>query len=221
MISREFPNTFFNPKKFELSGLVAPIAFDMDSVLNEGGAHLRQAVADHFGYPVEDIIKTEKGYEEFHFTVPGVTDKEVYDAVNVVIGRDSIHYDTTPHMYNVLEWLFTRTYMPITIVTARHPDNMAVTFKWLKKNLRMVPFRLIMVNGMQKEVVLTRLDNKLFIDDRYKTIKTLENHIDFPVLYMQPWNQGRPQAAGVFEVDDLTGLPYVLQMIEEHYHVKL
>ena len=142
-------------------------------------------------------------------------------AVNHVIKCDSFHYDTTPNMKEVLTWLYKETNMPITVVTARPLENMSVTYKWLKYKLGHTPFRLIMVNGMQKEVVLNRIHTRLFIDDRYKTVKTLEKHIDYPVLYKRPWNQGRPEGAGVAEVDNLEGLLYLTYLLEEYFHVKL
>lgn len=222
MISRRFPRTWFNPKKFEIKGLVAPIAFDMDSVLNEGGQLLREAVARHFGQPIGNIlnIDPEHGYEKFHFNVLGASNTEVFDVVNMIIGRDSLSYQVTPHMRSILSWVWKHTGRPITVVTARHPDNMRVTYEWLKMQLGSVPFYLIMVNGMHKEVVLNRIDNRLFIDDRYKTIKTLEKHIEYPVLYKRPWNQGRPEQAGVAEVDDLSGLLNLIFLLEE-YNAKL
>ena len=223
MISSEYPNTFCNPRKFETSGINAPIAFDLDGVLNESGKKLRSGVANFFGKRVDQIINRDPvhGYEKFHFTIPGPTDGEIRAAVNHVIKRDSFQYKSSPHMREVLTWLYKETNMPITVVTARHPDNMEVTYKWLKYRLGNVPFRLIMVNGMQKEVVLTRINTRIFIDDRYKTVKTLENHIMYPVLYSRPWNQGRPEPAGAATILNLGGVVPLLYLLEEYFNVGL
>ena len=56
---------------------------------------------------------------------------------------------------------------------------------------------------MQKEVVLKRIKNNVFIDDRYKTIARLEQCIDLAILYKRDWNQGRPVEAGDMTITDL------------------
>ena len=207
MISSTYPYTWYNPTKPELRGVKALIAFDMDSVLNETGELLRESVAREFGTEVEDIIKYgEGGYEMFNFDLPGTRQIDVFAAINRIIGRDSIHYPQSPNMKATIKWLYSRTLRPITVVTARSIQNMDVTYKWLKRNLWPVPFRLIMVQGMQKHVVPNRIGNVMYVDDRYKTVKTLEKHITLPILYKRPWNQGRPVPAGFTTIDNLAGL---------------
>ena len=215
MISSIYPYTWYNPTKSELVGVKALIAFDMDSVLNETGELLREAVAREFGKEVEDIIKYgDGGYEMFNFDMPhGFNSIDIFSSVNRIIWRDSFHYPQSPNMKATIKWLYSRTYRPITVVTARSIQNMDVTYKWLKRNLWPVPFRLIMVQGMQKHVVLNRIGNVMYVDDRYKTVKTLEKHITLPILYKRPWNQGRPEPAGFAEINNLAELiPLIIKM---------
>lgn len=117
-------------------------------------------------------------------------------------------------MPEVLGYIYEVTKVPIVIITARVVENMDTTCTWLDQNMpRNIPFKLIMVNGMQKEVVLNRLGIECFVDDRYKTVKRLESCIQVSIRYRRPWNSGRPEPAGQFAIYDLRDLiPFVNTM---------
>jgi len=211
MRSDIYPYSWFNPTKAELkaSDIFAPIAFDMDGVLSETGGILREGIQNHYG--VDDIRVEVDGYRTFNYHVPGVDQREMFDLVNHIIGEDSLGALPTPFMAECMEYFYDITDEPITIVTARVQENMGVTYQWLEHNFP-VPFNLIMVNGMQKEVVLNRIKTDIFVDDRYKTIRNLEDYIAMPVLYERPWNQNRPAAAGAFSIRDLREMIPVFNM---------
>jgi len=202
MKSDVYPNTWYNPKKQEMLDLRAKFAFDMDSVLSETGGILQEGIKKKYG--VDDIRIIHNGYETFMYHVDGVSHDEIYDTINTIISEESGSCLPTPFMERVLSYYYDSVGEPITIVTARAEGNMQVTFDWLNHNLPVdVPFNLIMVNGMQKDVVLKRLRCQVFVDDRYETVASLHQAVDIPVLYRRPWNQGRPYSAGLVEINDL------------------
>jgi len=214
MISDEYGHAYINPSRLELRGVKAEVAFDLDGVLCDSGDKLRESVAIHFGYKYGDDIldydlnhKTGNRYPVFDFKIPLATPGEIRDAIDKVIREESYTWVPNNLVREACAKIHTMMGEPITIVTARHYKNMEVTYKWLKYwlswNGQPIPFRLIMVYGMQKEVVLKNLEAMYFVDDRYNTIRRLEKCILFPVLYEQPYNQRRPGAAGVCTVKNL------------------
>lgn len=201
----KYHNLFYNPEYRDIEyEYRTPIAFDLDSVLNELGYDLGQAIADNWGLTLKDIraVDKEHGYEKFHFEVRGASYKEVAHTVDQFILNRSMDVGQSPYMREVLEYVFKSTCVPITVVTARRPEAIDVTWKWLSYNIG-VPFRCFIVNGEPKSKVLNFLDCKIFIDDRWKTIKGLMNTVPYPVLYRRPWNQGRPDKLPVVEVNTL------------------
>jgi len=213
MKSDIYPYTWFNPTKGELkaAGIVAPIAFDLDGVLSETGGILREGIQSHYG--IDDIRVCDDGYQTFQYAVPGVGQREMFDLVNKIIAEESMGALPTPFMQDCMRYFYDVTDEPVTIVTARVQENMDVTYKWLWANMPMpVPYNLIMVNGMQKEVVLNRIKTDIFVDDRYKTVRNLEDYIAMPVLYERPWNQNRPVKAGAFSIRDLREMIPVFNM---------
>jgi hypothetical protein len=210
LIDKTYPNTWYNPTKNELEDIVAPIAFDMDSVMLELDPLFFNGLSQWFGVEITNDVSKE-GWDRFDMTGHEVAGAEIAKAIGPVISNITPFCDPTEYMLQALSLVYSMTGLPITVVTARTKENIPVTWDWLTEHLDGIPFNLIVCNGMQKEVVLKRIDNQMFIDDRYKTIKTLEDHIRFPVLYQRPWNQGRPESAGVAEVSNLWGVVSLLQ----------
>ena len=75
----KYDNVFVNPD-FNDIGCEdwTSIAFDLDSVLNEGD-YLRDYVASAFGTTMEKVLGFEDGHEVFNFEIPGV------DNINLAI----------------------------------------------------------------------------------------------------------------------------------------
>ena len=214
----KFPDTWVDPHPEALVGVTAPVAFDLDSVLAEG-EYLRTYIGNHFGLSAEDItfVKTDSSsgcsYEVFHFEIPGVGYKEMGDVVHQGIREESPSALPTPFMTGVLEWVYHMTQRPIMVVTARHPINTGVTYRWLEENLT-VPFKLIIANSVSKLAICRALETRIYPDDRWKTVQSLKaGGMGLPVLYKRPWNQGRPKASGVHEIDDLRGIIPLVNLI--------
>lgn len=201
-----FPNVYVNPTMDEMAGSTVgytPIAFDMDSVLLESG-YFRPFIAKEFGVGTPDIRTTDPdhGYEKFNFEIPGVSEKEMIAVINKAVREESPSALPSPHMDDVLSWVYHITGKPVLVVTARCPSNAEVTHQWLYENIT-VPFVCYIMHGQKKHMPLHAHGVDIFVDDRFKTIKELRNHIHYPVLYKRPWNQGRPEKLHCLEIEDL------------------
>lgn len=209
------PNTYFNPKKAELKNIKATIAFDFDSTINDMGEPLGRYIAEKLGVTEEEVRgRGPKGERKFHFSHPTVTDEEISTMVQTYVLEESPSLLPTPFAMEVLTYCWICTGQPITVITYRPFDAAQVTWDWLNENLpKCVPFNLIMLHGMQKDVVLRRLGTKVYVDDRYKTANILRNVVDISVLYRRPWNQGRKFAAGDMTIHDLRGLIPIINFL--------
>jgi len=199
--------TFFNPTKAECKEIgTRMIAFDFDSTINDMGEPLGRYIATMLECEEDEVRGYGPGGERtFHFQKEGVSDDTVSQLVHKYVLEESPSLLPTPWAMEVLAYIYEVTMQPITVITYRPFDSAQVTHDWLAENMQ-VPFTLIMLHGMQKDVVLRRLDTQVFIDDRYKTVSLLEKHVNVSVLYSRPWNQGRRTPAGAMTVTDLRGL---------------
>lgn len=211
MIIEGLSNTWYNPTKKELkdAGITATIGFDFDSTINEMGEPLGKFVAEHLECTEDEVRgKNSEGARCFHFNKEGVSSETVSQLVHKYVLEESPSLLPTPFAAEVLTYYWVATGEPVTVITYRPKDSAAVTHKWLCENLpAQVPFNLIMLYGMQKEVVLERIGATAYVDDRYKTAQTLEL-LDgcLSILYKRPWNQGRRVNAGDLCIEDLRGL---------------
>lgn len=221
MKSNIYSDTWFNPTRKELDDdqVESIFAFDLDSVLNEMGMSLGKYVADALGCPCEEVHnKTPEGALSFHFGKEGVPDEEISALVNRYILEESPSLLPTPFMAEVIDYVWASTLQPITVITYRPEETMEVTYNWLKENMpAQVPFRLIIVNGMPKHVVLKRIRAEVFVDDRYKTVQMLEQDINLSILYKRPWNQGRSVEAGDVTIEDLRGLIPIVNILARRH----
>jgi hypothetical protein len=210
----KYSNVFYEPDEDDMiyhTGFKFPIAFDMDSVLTNG-TWLRHYVAKHFGMKLKDVAgHHKKGYEVFYFGVPGADHEEVGRVVDRGILEESPSALPSPYMAEVTQYVYNVTHSPILVVTARAEANIDVTWQWLHENLT-VPFIVYMVKGHgDKAKLLAHHDVKIFIDDRHKTVRNLVNVIPYPVMYQQPWNQGRDPISAI-EIRDLRDIIPVLNL---------
>jgi 5'(3')-deoxyribonucleotidase len=197
----KYDNIFINPDFYDVM-FRTPIAFDLDSVMNDS-TYLREYVANTFGLTMKDIMGHKDGHEVFHFEIPGVSDYDIGRVVNKCIREESPSALPSPYMKQVMLYVWCVTAQPIAVVTARHPSNCTVTKNWLDENLDGIPYRAYVMHGEKKNKVLGLLDVKIFVDDRHQTIRNLIGKIDYPVLYRQAWNQGRRDKLPAIEVRDL------------------
>jgi hypothetical protein len=213
----KYSNVFVNPTEAEVGCHRAVMAFDLDSVLNNMGRNLREYIADQFELPIEFVTDTSAGFEKFHFSIPGITDKTISKMVNKYVREESPSSLTTPYMSRVMSYVYERTGSPIAVVTARHESTVGVTKRWLEENLRGVPFFCYIVARIEnyaypKAKVLEYLNTRAFIDDRWATVESLVGKIDFPVLFRAPWNR-RPVWLSALEVDDLRDVIPLLNIL--------
>jgi hypothetical protein len=210
MRSFDYDNVWYNPTKKEImeAGLFNLIGFDFDSTINEMGHPLGHYIADKLYVPFEEIRGLHPdGYERFHFSHPTVDDEQITAIVNEYVINHTKDLKPTPYMGDVMNYVWLKTREPILVITYRPKESVEQTHAWLKKYLPVgCPFNLIMLQGMQKDVVLKRMNVQVYVDDRYKTAVILEQAINLSVLYKRPWNQGRPVSAGDMEINDLRDL---------------
>lgn len=198
----KYRNAIINPTRDEILGKV-PIAFDMDSVLNRMGHEIGVHIANHFGCTFEQARVREDGYEKFHFMPPGVEYKDIIPVVDDFVINKSIGLLASPYMRDVMYYVHWATKKPITVVTYRAKEALDVTDAWLAINLRGIPFDLYIQHGVPKVETLSLLCAEAFIDDRYKTVKSLVGAINYPILYRQAWNSNRPDYNGMIPANDL------------------
>lgn len=200
-----YANVKVNPDYTEIFHRT-PIAFDLDSVLNETtGQDIAKALTKEFGIPDERLREHHPdGYEMFNFKVGDVPVKEVVRVVNKAILEDSPSALASPFMSEVMDYVYKVTEQPITVITARHPMNVGVTYRWLEEHLN-VPFIAYVMHGRKKETVLQHLGSRIFIDDRWKTIQSMIDWggLLFPVIYSRPWNENRPKELDATRIRDL------------------
>jgi hypothetical protein len=202
MVRTEFINTFINPTEDEIGTHWTPIAFDMDSVLNQGD-YLREYIIRHFGASGDIRERGPEGYIKFNYHVEGVSRNQMYKAIHQGVYEESPSSLPSPFMAQVLKYVHEITEQPIAVITARANTNAGVTYRWLMENLDGTPFKVYVMHGVPKLGVIEALGADIFIDDRWKTVNSLGGYIPYPILFKQEWNQGRPKPAGSFEIRDL------------------
>jgi hypothetical protein len=209
----KYENVFINPDYRDVY-YRTPIAFDLDSVLNNIGHDLGRYMADKAGVDFESVRTVDPlGFERFHFSVPDKSNGEVGRIVNDYIMEESPSALATPFIAPVLKYVYKVTGVPISVVTARWNGAVGVTKRWLDEHLDGVPFHAYIVNGSSKIDVLNLMHTRIFVDDRFKTIKDMVGEIEYPVLYTRPWNVGRPVDLGVPRVRDLRDIIPLLNIV--------
>jgi hypothetical protein len=203
----KYPNVFINPDEDDVHHMPhrTPIAFDMDSVMNNMGSDLGHYIADHFGVTFGSVhdYDTITGFQKFMFKVPDVSGNAIRKVVHKFILEESPSAMSTPWLHSVMRYVYSVTGMPITVITARPPETVDVTHNWLLENLASTPFTCYMTHGISKAPVLELIHADIFVDDRWKTILRLMGEIEYPVLYRRPWNVGRPVPLPVLNIRDL------------------
>jgi uncharacterized HAD superfamily protein len=217
-LKTKYNNIFVNPDLTDVS-IRTPIAFDLDSVMNDGCS---QAIRNMFvkKYDIRECdiqdIDPVGGYRRFRMELPpwlNVSGNQVYKDVTEAVLKESPSFLHTPYMPEVMRYVYETTGAPIAVVTARKPETVDVTARWLFEHLDGIPFHAYIINGLPKMVALDLLRVRIFVDDRFKTIKGLRNEIEYPVLYNRPWNMDRPVDLPVARVRDLRDIVPLLNIV--------
>lgn len=187
-----------------------PLAFDFDSVLNNLGVGLESYLSSVLGVPVTGYDST-LGYTKFSFKHSWFSEQTIRKIIHSYIEEYSFLVGPNPWVNEFLTWYTNVTRSPVVIVTSRPPHLEYATGRWIFSNLdRSIDMRLVMLHGIPKSQVLEPMGIQAFVDDRYKTCKSLKGVIDWSIVYRQPWNQGRPESAGHLEIDSVLDLiPFV------------
>jgi hypothetical protein len=186
-LKTKYSNVFINPTESEVDDFRNIIAFDLDSVMNFGCSNaIRKIFCKTFDITEAEIVDTDP----VHLVAEAVID-------------ESPSFLTTPFMPEVMEYVYKVTGKPITVITARRPECLDVTYRWLREHLGATPFVCYIMHGKEKGPVVDMLNVSIFIDDRFKTIKNMLSWCEYPVLYKQEWNQNRPVRLPVLEIRDL------------------
>jgi len=203
-------DVLINPDEYEIEDYLSKtplFAFDLDSVLSNT-EYLHEGICKKFGVGRFDLDegRSTEGYQRFQFQIPGVSNNKMYAAIHEIVHDEGPSALPNPFTHDVLSYYHKLTRDPIVVVTARHRDNAQITYNWLKLWLHDIPFHAIVCHGVPKTNVLINVGCDYFVDDRYKTIDNLQGHIMHPVIYTQPWNQGRERQASQLRVRDLRDL---------------
>jgi hypothetical protein len=213
-LKTKYDNIFVNPDWRDVGMFSTPIAFDLDSVMNDLGHDLGRYIAAKFGVEYNVVRDSTGSYEKFHFEVKGVGYKEMSKVVNTYLMEESPSALATPFLADVMRYVHEVTGVPIAVVTARSDHTVGVTKRWLEEHLDGTPFNAYIINGPLKEATLDLLNAQIFVDDRWKTIERMyNNNIRFPVLYTRPWNTGRPVDLPVARVRDLRDIIPLLNIV--------
>lgn len=123
----------------------------------------------------------------------------IIEAIFATLLEDPIDADLQPmpDSVNILNALSLRA--PLTFITAR-PQHQPVA-DWLRQILGPAAFsrsRLIaMGDHDNKAAYLRDLGLHYFVDDRAETCVNLKEQGFFPIVFNQPWNQGRHQLPSI------------------------
>jgi hypothetical protein len=132
-----------------------------------------------------------------------ISGNEIYKLVTGAVIEESPSFLHTAYMPQVMKYVYETTGVPIAVVTARKPETLDVTSRWLEEHLDGIPFHAYIIDGPLKEDTIHLLSAHIFVDDRWKTIERMVDEIEYPVLYNRPWNMGRPVELPVSRVRDL------------------
>ncbi|NOX24966.1 MAG: hypothetical protein GXP59_02410 [Deltaproteobacteria bacterium] len=165
------------------------IGFDIDGVVsNTSEAFLRILKQKHGieGIKVTDIT-------EFDVSKCLAIAPETIDEIFGILLRNPIEADLQPMPHAVTVLREIGRHAPLTLITARpEPKPIAA---WLQHILGQDTFRQVRLTAMGdhdgKAEYIKKSGLKYFIDDRHQTCLELVRHGITPLVFRQPWNEGR------------------------------
>lgn len=180
------------------------IGFDFDGVIADTADSFLRIAGEKYGYPSltkEDITNFEL---EECIDIP----KDIVEKIFTEIMLDSIGTGVAP-MAGAVETLssFARQDR-VTIITARPMDR--PVHLWLEKYFepQVLPGISVIATGDHNDKVRHIHANNIryFVDDRVDTCKSLISENIVPIVYKQPWNEGRHNMAQVANWDDISNM---------------
>lgn len=124
---------------------------------------------------------------------------EIIDDIFTSLLEDPIDADLKPMPGSVAVLTALSRVAPLTFITAR-PLHQPIE-AWLLRILGQVTFARVRLIAMgdhdQKATYLSELGLRYFVDDRAETCLGLHRQGFTPIVFSQPWNEGRHQLATV------------------------
>lgn len=198
--------THFNPAQLialkEDSISLAEIGFDFDGVIADAAETFIRIAAENYGYNSfckQDITNFE--LEDCINIPPHIVDK-----IFTEILTDSIGTGLKPIPGAIETLSLFANYSKVTIITARPIDQ--PVHDWLENYIEkplLTNIRVVATGDHDDKIRHIHANNiKYFVDDRVATCQSLVKEEICPIVYQQPWNEGRHSLAKVSDWDDIS-----------------
>ncbi len=183
---------------------LSEIGFDFDGVIADTAESFLRIAGDKYGYP----SLTKKDITNFELEECINIPKDIVEKIFTEIMLDSIGTGVMP-MDGAVEALSSfAENETVTIITARPIER--PVHDWLEKYFQPQVLGQISViaTGDHNDKIRYIHANgiKYFIDDRVDTCKSLVVENIVPIVFHQPWNEGRHNLAQVATWDDITNM---------------
>ena len=190
-------------KKIEEDSIpLSQIGFDFDGVIADTAETFVRIAADKYGYnsfSKEDITNFEL---EDCINIP----REIVDKIFTEILMDSLGTGLQP-ITGAIETLSQfATHSKVTIITARPIDQ--PVHDWLECYLGkplLTNIQVVATGDHDDKIRHIHANNiKYFVDDRVATCQSLVKEEICPIVYQQPWNEGRHNLTMVSDWNDIS-----------------
>jgi uncharacterized HAD superfamily protein len=172
------------------------LGFDIDGVVANFNEVFRQVVLDKTGIDTNHLDQSR-----FELKIPGQSQEEITAMVNESINRFVFEMQPYPGAVEAIWRLWDQTREPINFITARKLITEEATKRWLDEYI-IAPYTLANnIRSAEKAEYLKEHGYTHYIDDRYRTVQQVKEHVPYTFLMDRPWNQR--EAVGVYRVFDL------------------
>lgn len=180
------------------------LGFDIDGVVADTAEAFLRLARDRHGF---NGLSTSQ-ITEFEVAKCLPIDPIIIDRIFADLLEDPIDADLRPMPDSVEVLTALARLAPLTFITAR-PLHRPIE-KWLQRVLGPTTFSRVRLIAMgdhdQKAAYLKELGLRYFIDDRAETCLDLERQGFIPLVFNQPWNEGRHHLATVASWQEIKGL---------------
>lgn len=181
---------------------LAEIGFDFDGVIADTADTFIRIAGDKYGYngfSKEDITNFEL---EDCINVP----REIVEKIFTEILMDSLGTGLKPISGAVETLSLFANYSKVTIITARPIDQ--PVHDWLETYFAqslLANMQVVATGDHDDKVRHIHANNiKYFVDDRVATCQSLVKEEIYPIVYQQPWNEGRHDLTMVSDWNDIS-----------------
>jgi uncharacterized HAD superfamily protein len=181
---------------------LAEIGFDFDGVIADTANTFIRIAAEKYGYngfSKQDITNFEL---EDCINVP----PDIVDKIFTEILMDSLGTGLKPILGAIETLSVFAHYSKVTIITARPIDQ--PVHDWLENYFEkplLANMRVVATGDHDDKIRHIHANNiKYFVDDRVATCQSLVKEAICPIVYQQPWNEGRHSLAKVSDWDDIS-----------------